>query len=318
MTNGTEKSVLEGFRSGYLTIVGQPNVGKSTLLNQILGEKIAITSPKPQTTRDRLVGIKHLSGAQLVFLDTPGIHAQRVSKLNEVMVDAAIATLTEVDVIVFVVDAAWQVANDGEPLEGDLAVLEAIKQSGKPTILALNKVDKVQKERLLPAIAAWKELHDFVEIIPLSATEGENVPELVSAAADRLSEGPPYFPEDMVTDRSMRFLMSEVIREKLFLRLGQELPYAVAVEIEDWKDAEEITRIMAVIHVERDSQKKIVIGAKGEKIKEVGILARKDMEAFLGRRVYLELFVRVEPDWTQKVRSLERFGYRVAAPGSKS
>ena len=317
MTNSSEKSILEGFRSGYLTIVGQPNVGKSTLLNQILGEKIAITSPKPQTTRDRLVGIKHLPGAQIVFLDTPGIHAERVSKLNEVMVDAAIATLSEVDLVVFVVDAAWQVAH-GEPIEGDLAVLEAIQRSGKPAILALNKVDKVQKERLLPVIAAWKDLHTFEEIIPLSATQGSNVAELVAAAAERLPEGPPYFPEDMVTDRSMRFLMAEVIREKLFLRLGQELPYAVAVEIEDWKDVETLTRIMAVIHVERDSQKKIVIGAKGARIKDVGTLARQDMEAFLGRKVFLELFVRVEPDWTQKVRSLERFGYKVAAPGRKS
>lgn len=303
----------EGFRSGFLTIVGQPNVGKSTLLNRILGEKIAITSPKPQTTRDRLVGIKHLPNAQVVFLDTPGIHDQKVSKLNEVMVQQALATLSEVDAVLLVVDAAWQASKDPTtPLESDLAILEQVRRAGaRPTILVLNKVDKVDKALLLPMIDAWHRVHAFAAIVPLSAKAGDNLDRLYGPIVELLREGPPFYPDDMVTDRSLRFLMGEIVREKVFLQLGQELPYAIACEVEAWEETDALVRISAAIHVERDSQKKIVIGAKGAKIKAIGTAAREDMEAFLEKKVFLELYVRVEADWTQKRRSLDRFGYVV-------
>lgn len=303
----------KSFRSGFLTIVGQPNVGKSTLLNQILGEKIAIISPKPQTTRDRIVGIKHLPGAQIVFLDTPGIHDSRASKLNEVMVQQAVATLSDVDAILFVIDAAWQAAKDpANPLPGDVAILDAIRAAGtRPVILVLNKVDKIDKELLLPLIDGWQRQHPFAAIVPLSAKTGSNLDRLYKPILDLLNEGPPYYPDDMVTDRSMRFLMAEIIREKVFLQLGQELPYAIAVEIEAWEETETLVRISAAIHVERDSQKKIVIGAKGARAKAIGTAARLDMEAFVEKKVFLELYVRVENDWTQKKRSLDRFGYVV-------
>lgn len=303
----------DGFRSGFLTIVGQPNVGKSTLLNRILGEKIAITSPKPQTTRDRLVGIKHLPNAQVVFLDTPGIHDAKVSKLNEVMVQQALATLSEVDGVLLVIDAAWQAAKDPTaPLEGDLLILEQIRRAGaRPTILVLNKVDKVDKALLLPMIEAWNQVHAFAAIVPLSAQHGDNLDRLYTPIVELLRDGPPFYPDDMVTDRSLRFLMGEIVREKVFLQLGQELPYAAAVEVEAWEETDVLVRISVAIHVERDSQKKIVIGAKGARIKAIGIAAREDMEAFLEKKVFLELYVRVEADWTQKRRSLDRFGYVV-------
>ncbi|GMV44145.1 MAG: GTPase Era [Myxococcales bacterium] len=301
------------FKSGFLTIVGQPNVGKSTLLNQILGEKIAITSPKPQTTRDRIVGIKHLPGAQIVFLDTPGIHDAKSSKLNEVMVQQAVATLSQVDGILLVIDAAWQVAKDpATPLAGDVAILDAIRAAGsRPVILVPNKVDKVDKASLLPLIDGWQRLHPFAAVVPLSAKDGANVERLLPAITALLREGPPFYPDDMVTDRSLRFLMAEIIREKVFLQLGQELPYAIAVEVEAWEETDTLVRISAAIHVERETQKKIVIGAKGARAKAIGTAARLDMEAFLEKKVFLELYVRVEEDWTQKRRSLDRFGYVV-------
>lgn len=301
------------FKSGFLTIVGQPNVGKSTLLNQILGEKIAITSPKPQTTRDRIVGIKHLPGAQIVFLDTPGIHDAKSSKLNEVMVQQAVATLSQVDGILLVIDSAWQVAKDpATPLAGDVAILDAIRAAGsRPVILVPNKVDKIDKASLLPLIDGWQRLHPFAAVVPLCAKDGANVERLLPVITALLKEGPPFYPDDMVTDRSLRFLMAEIIREKVFLQLGQELPYAIAVEVEAWEETDTLVRISAAIHVERESQKKIVIGAKGARAKAIGTAARLDMEAFMEKKVFLELYVRVEEDWTQKRRSLDRFGYVV-------
>ncbi|NUN15110.1 MAG: GTPase Era [Myxococcales bacterium] len=306
------------FRSGFAAIVGQPNVGKSTLLNQILGEKIAIISPKPQTTRDRIVGIKHLPDAQIVFLDTPGIH-QPNSRLNEAMVETALASLAGVDVIVFVIDAAWQTSKGPEQiLEGDQRILAHIAAVTRPTVLVLNKVDKIDKPLLLPAIDIWQKTFPFTAIIPTSAASGDGVQELVAAVVENLSSGPPFYPDDMVTDRSLRFLMAEVVREKLFLRLGQELPYSLVVEVESWAEEEQRVHIHALISVEKDSQKKIVIGKGGGVLKEVGTAARIEMESFLEKKVFLELFVRVDPQWTSNDRALRRFGYLEGHSGKKS
>lgn len=306
------------FRSGFAAIVGQPNVGKSTLLNQILGEKIAIISPKPQTTRDRIVGIRHLDDAQIVFLDTPGIHEPH-SKLNEAMVETALSTLSGADVVVFVVDAAWQASKGPDRiLEGDQRILNHITAIARPTLLVLNKIDKTDKPLLLPVIDVWRKAFPFIAIIPTSATDGDGVEDLVAAVVQQLSPGPPYYPDDMVTDRSLRFLMAEVVREKLFVRLGQELPYSVVVEVEAWTEEERRVHIQALISVEKESQKKIVIGKGGDVLKEVGTAARLDMEAFLEKRVFLELFVRVETQWTTNDRALRRFGYLDGHAGKKS
>ena len=297
------------FRSGYATIIGAPNAGKSTLLNKILGEKIAIATPKPQTTRDSIIGIKHLDDAQVVFVDTPGIHRAR-GRLNKVMVQHAIDSLMQVDVVLFMVDAARQATTgEGNILFRDGQVLVELKDCGKPVFLILNKVDSIKKELLLPLIAEWREAMDFELILPISARKGEGVELLVQEVVARFKEGPAYFPDDMVTDRSMRFLASEVIREKIFMQLEQEMPYSIAVEVEAWRDEPKRTEIQAVIHVERDSQKGIVVGARGQRIKAIGIAARQELERSLGRRVHLELFVRVEEKWSESQRSLERFGY---------
>ena len=303
-------SQSEDFRSGYATLVGAPNAGKSTLLNAILKEKIAITTPKPQTTRDAIVGIKHLPNAQIVFVDTPGIHRAK-GKLNKVMVQNAIDSLSTVDVVVFVVDAARhsRQGREGEILHRDEGVLKHLHSANKPVILLLNKIDRIKKGEVLPLIATWGELFPFEAIIPVSAKKGDGLNEVFAELRSRLPAGPPLFPDDMVTDRSMRFLTAEIIREKLFFQLDQEMPYAIAVEVEAWTETKQRADIQAVIHVERASQKRIVVGSKGSRVKEVGIAARKELERMLEKKVRLELFVRVETKWSESMRSLERFGY---------
>jgi len=292
------------FKSGFVAIAGAPNVGKSTLLNRILGEKVSITSDKPQTTRNRVQGVAHLENAQMVFLDTPGIHPAK-NPLNRYMVDVASATLTDADVVLWVVDASK--ANP----ESEEMVLSRVKSRTKPVVLALNKIDLIEKEALLPMLDTWNKVMGFTALVPISARTGSQVEKLVKCMAELLPVGPPYFPEDALTDMTERFLAAELVREKVFRLTGQEIPYTCAVTVENFLESEDdgMVRIHAVINVEKDSQKGIIIGKAGAMLKKIGTLARKDLERMLGVRVYLELFVRVEKNWTTDPKALRRLGY---------
>ena len=292
----------ETFRCGYAAIVGRPNVGKSTLLNRILGQKISITSRRPQTTRHRILGIKTTDDYQAVYLDTPGLHLGGKKAMNRYLNRAAGNALTDVDVIVFVVEGLkWT--------EEDQWVLKRLAESRAPVLLAINKVDKVDKEALLAHMAKLAELADFKAIIPVSARLGENVEYLEQEVVSRLPLNDPFYPEDQVTDRSMRFIAAEVIREKLMRRLGQELPYAMTVEIESFKDKEGVAHIDAVIWVERKGQKAIVIGKGGANLKEVGKQARLELQQMLEQKVFLQLWVKVKEGWSADERALRSLGY---------
>lgn len=295
------------FKSGFVSIIGRPNVGKSTLLNTIIGEKIAIVSDKPQTTRNKILGVKNLSGAQIIFLDTPGIHRPR-HKLNEYMVKTAINTLGEVDIILFMIEA-------GE-LQGpmDRYIIDLLNSSvTKPVFLLINKVDRVKKEKVLPQIEEYRHLYRFEEIFPISALYGDNLDRLTESIVNRLPEGPRYFPEDIPTDQPMRFIASEIIREKIFQLTYHEIPYSIAVGIEEFKEIEEknLASIRAIIFVERDSQKGIIIGKGGAMLKKVGQLAREEIEAIMGIKVFLELWVKVKEKWQSDERILKMLGYTV-------
>jgi GTPase len=292
-----------GFKSGFVSLIGRPNVGKSTLLNCLLGEKIAIVSPKPQTTRNRILGIKNLPAAQMIFLDTPGIHRSK-TMLNQSMVRTALATLQEVDVICLLIEADFP---DHE--ENDW-ILENLQKAQKPVLLAVNKIDRIPKAKLLPIMERYSRKRPFEQIIPISALRGEGIDILVNELLKILPEGPRLFPEDMVTDLPERFLAAEMIREKVFLLTREEIPYATAVVIEEFKEREEknLVVIRATIQVERDSQKGILIGGKGRMLKEIGRLAREEIEALLGVRVFLELWVKVEENWREDARALRRLG----------
>jgi GTP-binding protein Era len=293
------------FKSGFISLIGRPNVGKSTLLNFLLGEKIAIISPKPQTTRNRILGIKNLPSAQMIFLDTPGIHRSK-ALLNQSMVRTALATLQEVDAVCFLIEADFP---DHE--ENDW-ILENLQKVQKPVFLIINKIDRIPKEKLLPIMERYSRRHPFQHLIPISALLGEGIDILVNELLKILPEGPQLFPEDMVTDLPERFLAAEMIREKVFLLTREEIPYATAVVIEDFKEREEknLVVIRATIQVERDSQKGILIGGQGRMLKEIGRLAREEIEALLGVRVFLELWVKVEKDWRQDRRALHRLGFQ--------
>jgi GTP-binding protein Era len=292
------------FRCGFISILGRPNVGKSTLFNTLLGDKIAIVSEKPQTTRDRLLGVKNVEGGQLIFLDTPGIH-EGGSRLSERMVSVAVATGQESDVLLFLVEAS------DPDLKRDQRMVAAVRESHGTPLLIINKIDLVRKERLLPMIDQYQHLHPFKEIIPVSAMTGEGIDVLIQNILKYLPESDPLYPEEMITDKTERFIVSEIIREKVIQRAYQEVPYSTAVTIESFKEYAEkdLIVIQGTIHVERDSQKKILIGKGGQKLKTVGEAARKDVEAFLGHRVFLELWVRVDKNWTQDPRALDRLGY---------
>jgi GTP-binding protein Era len=292
------------FRSGFVAIVGAPNVGKSTLLNRVLGQKISITSRKPQTTRNRILGILHRDRSQMVFIDTPGIH-RSAKPLNERIVEAAVAVLAEVDLVLVLVDLTRSDPDAETMIAGRLAGTRT------PLVLALNKTDLVEPARVLEAIDAWSPVLPFAAVVPVSAAHGEGLLSLIEAMEGALPQGPPLYPEDMVTDVSERFLAGEIVREKVFRLTGQEIPYATAVTVESFREenAGGLVRIGAVIHVERDSQKGIVIGRKGAKLKEIGRDARIELERMLGKRVYLELFVRVQKNWTKDAKALKRFGY---------
>jgi GTP-binding protein Era len=295
---------MESFKSGFISILGRPNVGKSTLFNRILGEKIAIVTEKPQTTRNRILGIKHVEGGQMIFLDTPGLHQGR-SALNQRMVQTAIASGQEADALLFVIEATSPL------IEEDRQMLESLKGSQGVRFLIINKIDLVRKERLLPIIDQYQKLHPFQAILPISAITGEGIGILLEEIMEALPESPPYYPEDMITDQTERFLVSEVIREKVIEQTFQEIPYSTAVTIESFEEHPEknLVVIKATIYVERISQKKILIGKGGQKLKQIGEMARKAMEAFLEKKVFLELWVNVEKNWTQDPPALNRLGY---------
>ncbi len=291
-------------RSGIIAIVGRPNVGKSTLMNRILGEKLSITSRKPQTTRHRLLGIKTVDDKQFVYVDTPGIHSNQETAMNRYLNRAATGSMEDVDLIVFVVDGEqWTEEDDG--------VVEILKRHNCPVIAAVNKVDQIpDKELLLPVLAALSERYPFTEIIPLSALKGKGVGRLEEKLGALLPEGYPFYEEDQITDRSERFLVAERIREKLTRQLGQELPYALTVEIEQFKEEGKMTHISAVIWVERAGQKGIVIGKKGARLKSVGKEAREELEELLQRKIFLQLWVKVREGWSDDDRALQSLGYR--------
>jgi len=296
------------FKSGFISIIGRPNVGKSTLMNRIVGERIAITTHKPQTTRNKIMGIRNLSGeqqGQLIFLDTPGIH-RATTPLNRAMVDAATGTFGNVDLLLLIAEAG------AAPHPEDRFIIEALGETPLPVFLVINKIDLVDKPMLLPLIDLFLSLHPFREILPLSALKGDGVDRLIGEIWKALPEGPQYFPEEMMTDRSERFIAAEIIREKITLRTHQEIPYATAVVVDAFKEDEErnMIRIAATIHVAKDSQKGIIIGKKGAMLKEIGTRARLEMERFFAAKVFLELFVRVAKDWTNDPRMIREFGYR--------
>lgn len=292
------------FKSGFAAIAGAPNVGKSTLLNRLIGEKIAITSAKPQTTRNRILGVMHGENAQIVFLDTPGVH-ESDKLFNRKIVQVALAAMDEVDLVLAVIDAS-----NPDPRSESLIVDKLRKRSGTPAVLAINKIDRVEKPTLLSLIDRWTASHPgFAEIVPISATEGTQVPELITAMQALLPAGPPYFPEDALTDMPERFIVCEMIREKVFDNTGMEVPYGTAVTIEDFSEDADIIRIHAAIHVERKSQKGIIIGKHGGMLKTIGIQARRDIENLLGAKVFLKLFVRVEKNWSRDPRAMRKLGY---------
>ena len=291
------------FRAGYIAILGRPNVGKSTLLNQILGEKVAIVSPKPQTTRNRITGIRTTDVSQIVFIDTPGIH-QGHSLMNRRMVDTAMQTLDEVDGVIWLLDAHDKIKQEEERIAETLSGVET------PVLILLNKIDLVSKGKLLPLMERCAQLLPGKEIVPVSALNGEAVPIALDIVEKWLPEGAPFFTEGEYTDQSERFLASEIVREKVFLLTREEIPYGVAVTIDEFTEKQEknLIVIAATIHTERDSHKGILIGKRGAMLKEIGKQAREELEALLGCRIFLELFVRVNPDWTQNPYSLTEMG----------
>ncbi len=294
----------EEFRSGFIAIIGAPNAGKSTLLNQMLKSKISITSKKPQTTRNRILGIVHRSRSQLIFLDTPGIH-KAGNPLNKRIVDVALSTLGDVDLILFMTDISHP-----DP-EAEKIMIQKLKERKIPVVLALNKIDRIKKPVILSHIEKWSGLALFDAVVPISAKMGDQVDALMKALEKALPKGPPLFPENSLTDMPERFFVAEMIREKVFRLTGQEIPYSVAVTIDAFKEEKKgaIVKIHATIHVERASQKGIVIGKRGTKLKQIGEDARKAIEKMIGTRVFLKLFVRVQKNWSKDTRALRKFGY---------
>jgi GTP-binding protein Era len=306
---------MDGFQAGFCAIVGRPNVGKSTLMNRLLGHKLAAVTPKPQTTRNRIVGVKNRPGAQVVYIDTPGIHRAK-SSLNQYMVNEALTAAGDCDVVLYLVEAprlsAAELEKGHDPGDGNRLIVAKLAEIKRPRLLAINKVDLLHdKAALLPLIASWSELLPWDEIVPISAQSGSGTEALEEAVARRLPRGPALFPEEMLTDRAERFLAAELVREQAFLLLKDELPYSVAVTIERWTErpAEKDVVIEAVIHVERESQKKIVVGEAGRMVREIGTRARAEIARMTGVPAHLKLFVKVDPEWTRTQASLKRLGY---------
>ncbi len=290
------------FRSGFITVIGRPNVGKSTLINAVTGQKIAAVSDKPNTTRNRILGIRTLPDAQLVFIDTPGIHKAR-GKLGKAMVHTAMSAIEEADVILMMIEVKDPFGKGDSFIIGNLP---------KPSILVINKIDTVRKGEILGVIDESRRFEGkFLEVIPVSAMKADGIDDLLATIVRYLPEGPKYFPEDMITDQPERFLAAEFIREKIFQLTKQEIPYKTAVVIEEFKDVPEkkLVRISAVIYVERSNHKGIIIGKRGEMLKEIGSLARQDIERVLGAKVFLELWVKVSERWTERENLIRDFGY---------
>ncbi|WP_163101905.1 GTPase Era [Peribacillus alkalitolerans] len=295
----------QSYKSGFISIIGRPNVGKSTFLNRVIGQKIAIMSDKPQTTRNKVQGVLTINDAQMVFIDTPGIHKPK-HKLGDFMMKVATNTLKGVDLILFMINAeeGWG--------RGDEFIIEKLKTVKTPVFLVINKIDQVHPDTLLPLIEKYKEQFDFKAVVPISALEGNNVDTLLTQIKELLPEGPQYYPADQVTDHPERFIISELIREKALHLTREEVPHSIAVTIESIKKADDSEKIhvMATIVIERDSQKGIVIGKQGKMLKEIGLRARKDIEQLLGSKVYLELWVKVQKDWRNKMSQLRDYGFR--------
>lgn len=290
--------------SGFIAIIGRPNVGKSTFLNQVIGEKIAIMSDKSQTTRNKIQGIYTTEDTQIVFIDTPGIHKPQ-SRLGDFMVESALSTLNEVDTVIFMVNATEKKGR------GDEFILERLKQVKSPVFLVINKIDKIHPDAIFDIVENYRNELDFKEIFPISALQGINCEELVSSISNSLSEGPQYYPEDQVTDHPERFIAGELIREQVLDLTHEEVPHSVAVVVERIKrEDEEKVLVQATIIVERSSQKGILIGKGGKMLKTIGTRARKEIEKMLGDKVYLELWVKVQPNWKDKKADLQALGYK--------
>jgi len=290
-------------KSGFVSFIGRPNAGKSTLLNRIVGTKLAIVSDKPQTTRNRILGVKNYPDAQVVFLDTPGIH-RPLHRMNVRMVDAAVDTIREVDVLGLVIDVTEP------PGKGDRFVLDLVKNATAPVFLILNKIDQIKKSRLLPLMKQYSELGTFAEIVPISAATGDNVDRLERAIIDRLPEGAPLYPADYLTDQPERFFAAEIVREKLLQFTHAEIPFSSAVVVDRFEepaegDAKPLLKLYCTIVVDRESQKPIIIGRAGEMIKRIGTAAREDLERFFDARVFLDLHVRVKAEWREDDQVLD-------------
>ena len=292
------------FHSGFISIVGRPNVGKSTFMNNVLGQKIAIMSDKPQTTRNKIQGVLTRDNAQLIFIDTPGIHKPK-HKLGSFMVKTAEQTLNEVDIVIFMINA-----EEGYG-PGDQYILDKLTSVRNPVILVINKIDKVHPDQLLQIIDEYRTKYDFQEIVPISAKEGNNVEHLLNVLIEYLPEGPQFYPEDQITDHPERFIISELIREKVLHLTREEIPHSVAVVIDniEVRDERKAVYVQATIITERPSQKGIIIGKQGKMLKEIGKLARLDIEALLGSKIFLELWVKVQKDWRNRMSQLQEYGF---------
>ncbi len=290
------------YKSGFVAVIGRPNVGKSTLINHIIGQKIAIMSDKPQTTRSRIQCIFNMEDAQMIFLDTPGIHKPK-HKLGEYMLKAAEGTLKEVDVIFFVVDATEKFGG------GEKYIIERLNSTKRPVILVINKIDLIENEKTLPIIAGYSNKYNFAAVVPISAVDGTNVDQLILETKKYLPEGPQYYPADMVTDQPERLIIAELVREKLLHSTEDEVPHSIAVDVDEMKKRDNGDNyIRATIYVERDSQKGIIIGKNGEMLKKVGKLARPEIEMLIGTKVYLDLWVKVKKNWRNSQGAIQNFG----------
>ncbi len=296
---------FDGFKSGFVSIIGRPNVGKSTFMNKVLGQKVAIMSDKPQTTRNKIQGVYTKDNTQMIFIDTPGIHKPK-HQLGEHMMKVARNTLRETEAILFVINAAEEIGR------GDEFIIDMLKNTKTPIILVLNKIDLIHPDELIKQIEVYKDKLDFSDVVPISALQGNNIDRLLKVIESHLPEGPMYYPEDRITDHPEHFIVSELIREKALHQLSQELPHAIGVEVLKMKGDDDggKVRVEALIYVERESQKGMVIGKGGKMLKEIGRHARMDIENLLGSKVYLELWVKVQKDWRNKPTFIRSLGYK--------
>lgn len=298
----------QNFKAGFVALIGRPNVGKSTLLNNILGTKLSIVSPKPQTTRMRILGVKHLPEGQIIFIDTPGIQKGK-DLLTKSVIESAVSGMEGADVIAMMIEA-----DKGWTKEDKDIVENYLKKLDKPTILIINKIDKIQRDLVLPLIEESTKVYDFKEIVPISAIKNLNIDELIKVLLKYLPQSPPLYPEDQITDLPLKFYIAEIIREKVFLTMRQEIPYSVAVEVESIKEGEKNKNLIiidAIIYVEKENHKGIIIGKKGQNLKKIGTLAREELEFLLGKKVHLNLYVKVKENWKEDLPLLRDLGYNL-------